>query len=250
MKLKVLGSSSNGNCYLLEGEKTGLILEAGIPFKSILKSVGNAFGKYCGVLVSHAHLDHSKSVKDFIHHGVSVYSENQTFKLLNVSNILAKPVKHGSLYNIGDFSVIPFQLKHDIDCLGYLIKHEEMGVLMFATDTYYIPNKFSGLNHILIEANYDTEILNMNLKNKIVKHFVRKRIIASHMSLDSTIEFLKSNDLSKTKSIVLLHLSDKNSDSQMFKKRVASETGIPTHIAEKGLELNLIKSWEKIMATN
>jgi len=33
MKLKVLGSGSSGNCYLLENESEALMLECGLPFK-------------------------------------------------------------------------------------------------------------------------------------------------------------------------------------------------------------------------
>lgn len=32
MKLKVLGSGSSGNCYILESETEALIIEVGLPF--------------------------------------------------------------------------------------------------------------------------------------------------------------------------------------------------------------------------
>lgn len=37
MKLKVLASSSAGNCYLLQSPTGGLLLEAGIPWKGTRK---------------------------------------------------------------------------------------------------------------------------------------------------------------------------------------------------------------------
>ena len=39
MKLKVLGSGSSGNCYLLESDTECLILEAGLPFMEVKKAL-------------------------------------------------------------------------------------------------------------------------------------------------------------------------------------------------------------------
>jgi len=40
MLLKVLGSSSKGNCFILENEEESLIIECGIPFLEIKKGLG------------------------------------------------------------------------------------------------------------------------------------------------------------------------------------------------------------------
>lgn len=39
MRLKVLGSGSSGNCYILENENEALIIEAGLPFMEVKKAV-------------------------------------------------------------------------------------------------------------------------------------------------------------------------------------------------------------------
>ena len=39
MKLRILGSSSSGNCYLLEDESECLVIEAGLPFKEVKKAL-------------------------------------------------------------------------------------------------------------------------------------------------------------------------------------------------------------------
>ncbi|MDS2204199.1 MBL fold metallo-hydrolase, partial [Clostridioides difficile] len=39
MKIKVLGSSSKGNCYLLQLKNETLILECGVSYKEILKGL-------------------------------------------------------------------------------------------------------------------------------------------------------------------------------------------------------------------
>ena len=57
MKLKCLGSSSAGNCYLLtsDSEET-LILDCGIPIKEVKKGLNWDIRGIKGVIISHAHL--------------------------------------------------------------------------------------------------------------------------------------------------------------------------------------------------
>lgn len=56
MKLKVLGSSSKGNSYILESRNEALILEAGINFSHVQKALNFQTGKVRGVCVTHEHL--------------------------------------------------------------------------------------------------------------------------------------------------------------------------------------------------
>ena len=57
MRLKCLGSSSAGNCYLLtsNSEET-LILDCGIPIKEIKKGLNWDIRGISGVIITHAHL--------------------------------------------------------------------------------------------------------------------------------------------------------------------------------------------------
>ena len=61
-----------------------------------------------------------------------------------------------------------------------------------------------------------------------------------HLELNDTIFALRENFSPKTNTIVLLHLSNGNSNAEMFKNRVKEELGFfNVHIAEKGLTLQL-----------
>ena len=65
MRLKVLGSSSAGNCYLIEANKDKLILDAGINFKEVQKELRFNFEGIQGVLITHEHMDHLKYAPNF-----------------------------------------------------------------------------------------------------------------------------------------------------------------------------------------
>ena len=56
MKLRVLGSSSAGNCYILENNTEALIIEAGLPFMEAKKALDFNTKKIQGVVISHEHL--------------------------------------------------------------------------------------------------------------------------------------------------------------------------------------------------
>ena len=66
MILKTVSTGSTGNCYLLiAGSGETLILDCGIPIMEIKKALNWNIKNVVGVLCTHKHLDHSKSLKDF-----------------------------------------------------------------------------------------------------------------------------------------------------------------------------------------
>lgn len=57
MKLTCLGSSSAGNCYLLQADSgETLIIDCGIPIKAIKKGLDWNIRRIKGVIISHTHL--------------------------------------------------------------------------------------------------------------------------------------------------------------------------------------------------
>lgn len=242
MKLKVLGSGSSGNCYLLQNENENeiLMLECGLPWKIILKGLDFNLNNVVGCLVTHCHKDHSKAINDVLNNSIDVYSSNGTLKAMNIENYRAKIVSSEHQFSVGEFMVMPFAAEHDAaEPLGFLIQHNDFGKLLFITDSYYCQYNFSKLNHIMIECNYSKSILDENIKNGLIHPTLANRLLKSHFSLDHVKEFLKANDLSQCREIVLLHLSESNSNAAQFKEEIEKLTGIPVYIAEKGLELEL-----------
>lgn len=242
MVLKVLGSSSHGNCYLIEvNDNEKLILDAGINFKDVQKELNFSFKGVQGVLVTHEHMDHLKYAPNFALYGINIYASAGTFNKLNLVGHRFKVIKALKQFTIGNFTILPFDTQHDaVEPLGFLIQYRPTGEkLLYATDTYYIKYKFNKLNYLLLECNYSKETAKTNAKNGEINKTRYTRLLESHFSLENVINFLKSNDLSYAKNIVLCHLSDKNSDQNVMRHRVYEETKIKTTIAEPGLNLEL-----------
>jgi phosphoribosyl 1,2-cyclic phosphodiesterase len=238
MKLKVLGSASSGNCYLLESENSCLIIEAGIPFSKLKIALDFNIAKVQGVLCSHIHSDHSKFLSEYAKGGIKVYLSSQNEHPAR-ENPMSYKFKDHELIMIGDFAAMPFPVVHDVPCHGFLLKHEEMGNAVFITDTNYSPFKFSRINQWLIEANYVQDLLDENTENGSIPDYVRKRVMRSHMSLQTVKDLLNANDLSQTQNIILLHLSSGNSDAARFKDEIEALTGTLVTVADKGIEINL-----------
>lgn len=242
MRLIVLGSSSEGNCYLLEGRSETLILEAGVRTPEIKKALTWDLRKVSGCLVSHRHNDHARSVRGLVDCGIKVYALDDVLEQKGVGESpFSCPIKPLERISIGGFKVLPFDVCHDVPCLGFVISHEEMGKMLFITDTMMTEYRFKGINHFMLEANYSDELLDDSIKRGMVPESMRERLHHSHMELGTTIGVLRANNLEETSNVILIHLSGNNSDAERFKAAVESACGVPVMVAVPGMERELSK---------
>lgn len=237
MKLRCLGSSSSGNCYILQNEKEILVIEAGIKFSAVKEAIDFNVKNIVGCLVSHRHGDHAKYVGNYLLSGIPVLAHEDVFRTNGSESSLCKPIEHQKAYRLGGFKIMPFLLEHDVPCFGFVIKHEETGKILFCTDTNEIPYSFSGLNNIIVEANYNEETMYENIRDGRLNATHQARVCKSHMDFKDTIEFLLSNDLTSVNNIVLIHLSSSNSDPAHFTKTVEERICKKVHIADKNLDI-------------
>lgn len=227
MNIKCIGSGSKGNAYIVSDGHTTLLLECGIQFKKIQKACNFKISDIAECLITHEHKDHCLCVNELLKRGIVVAATPGTLKALDIIN---HPYAHMLLIDdtsvvhcIGTFQYKPFRTEHDADdpC-GFLIHSTATGeTLLYLTDSYYCRYTFAGLTDIMIECNYDDESL-INSNDNLT---LRKRVLKSHMSLENCIRFLKSNDISNVDCIYLIHLSDRNSDEDRMKRKVAEATG-------------------------
>lgn len=241
LKLYVCGSSSKGNCYIVESKAGKLILDCGINFREVQKELQFNFNNLIGVLVTHEHQDHSKYITHFAKAGINIYSSQGTFDSLNLKGHRFKKIKALEQFNLGDFLILPFDTEHDAkEPLGFVIYDKiSKEKLLYATDTYFIRYRFKRLNYLLLECNYSTDILKNNRSNGDIHKVLYQRLLTSHFSLENVLEFLKANDLTYMRKIVLCHLSDKNSDENIMVNEIANLTGITPIIADKNMNLEL-----------
>lgn len=228
LEIKVIASGSKGNCYYLNDGSTALLLECGIKFKDIQKALNFDLSQIKGVLVSHEHGDHSKALKDILKRRLYVYMSKGTKEFFNIKDNCINEIYHGVDIQIGTWRVLPFYLQHDAaEPLGFVLTSDNGYRVLFATDTYVIPYAFKGVTHMLIECNYDHEAL-QEARDNGLQEFRYKRILKSHNSLESTLDYLNKVDKSKLEEIHLIHLSEGNANKEKMIDAVYGLTKIKT----------------------
>lgn len=233
MKLKCLGSSSAGNCYLLTSNSgETLILDCGIPIKEIKKGLDWNIKDVVGVLCTHKHLDHSKSLDNFKKMSIPVFVPYQ---------------RNYNKKNYGGFTIYPFPLQ-TLDgnwthtdasgelcpIYGFLITHPEMGRMLYITDCEVIKWKFKDINHILLGVNYDKDLIDRDNTGKA------NHVFRGHLSIDTACDFVKANYSDSLQNIIMCHLSSENSDRDSFiekMKKVACGANVDVAAAGKSWDL-------------
>lgn len=233
MDIKVIASGSSGNAYLIDDGYGTLLLDAGVPIKQIQAATGFMVSQLSGVLLSHEHGDHSKAAKDLMKLGVNVYSSRGTYEKLRLSGHRAKVLESGRSYLVGDkWAVIPFDTIHDCaQPFGYIVISVATGEkVLFVTDSMYLDTVYNGLDYMIIETNYSEEAIKESVEQGVISPELMKRIMKSHMSLETVQEYLANCDLSQCKEIYLAHLSSDNSRADEFKEAIQRQTGVIVHI--------------------
>ena len=224
MRFTQHASSSAGNLYTLSNNTEQIIIEAGIPFREIQKALRFSLGGFSGCLITHEHQDHAKAARDLLKAGVDVYMSKGTADALNLKSHRLHIIEPGKQFKIGGFSIMPFSIEHDCkEPLGFLVQ-SGADKLLFVTDTHYVRYRFNGLTLIAVECNHSLDLITE------LEPVRRKRLMETHMSLETCVELLKANDLSKVRQIHLLHLSSGNSDAELFQRTIEDLTGIPVYI--------------------
>lgn len=257
MKLRFmsLGSGSCGNCYYLGLDDYGILIDAGIPSKTIratLKKEGIPFESICAVFVTHDHADHIKALGVIASKAnIPVYATKETHVGINKNYCMNKPldpmyvryVEKGEKMSFRSFEITPFEVPHDgTDNVGYFI---EVGDLKFciATDLGHITDTVSyyveQANHLVIEANYEEQMLYMGRYPQFLKDRVAG--LTGHLSNQDTARYIAKNFNCNLKNIWLCHLSEENNHPELAYKTVQMELASYGIIAGKDVMLNVLK---------
>ncbi|MDD4515847.1 MBL fold metallo-hydrolase [Massilibacteroides sp.] len=235
MKLSFLclASGSSGNCYYLGTQEYGILIDAGIgirTIKKVLKDRGIDFERVIGVIITHDHADHIKTVgclgekynipiyaTEMVHRGIekSRYVEEVLYQS---KRIIEKEIS----FQIKDFRITAFEVPHDsTDNVGYYIEFGEQRFTI-ATDVGHITETISKYlckaNRLILEANYDEEML----KFGSYPAFLKERVSSptGHLSNREAAEFLATHYTPELKDVWLCHLSKDNNHPELVYKTI------------------------------
>jgi phosphoribosyl 1,2-cyclic phosphodiesterase len=181
LKFLSLSSGSSGNCYYLGTEHYAILIDAGIPVRSIqkvLKENNLPFDKIYGLLITHDHTDHIRSAGSIgeLYH-IPVYATRQVHSGMERNYGMQKKLSSASRRNLErdvevtlpgtDFRVTPFTVPHDsTDNVGYYIEAgsgEHTIRFCLATDVGHVTpdirHYLRRADHVVIESNHDIDML-------------------------------------------------------------------------------------------
>ena len=242
-----LGSGSCGNCYYLGNSHYGMLIDAGLGPRIIKKRLGDHgvdFSSVYALLVTHDHYDHIKSAGYLSEKlNIPVYATEKVHRGIRscplvkntINGSTRRVVEKGEPFRIEDFRITAFGVPHDSsDNAGYFFEFGNHK-LTLATDIGAVTDElihYTGkTNHLVIESNYDEEMLH----NGRYPYFLKQRISngTGHLSNRQTAEFLANNCSPYLRNIWLCHLSGDNNSPDLAYETVKSE------LIRKGIEVGV-----------
>lgn len=216
-----LCSGSKGNATYVGDKSKGILIDAGIGIRNFTKFMSMAdidLKSIKSILITHEHSDHVKGLSKIAEVlDVPVIASLGTLEQI-IEKKLVKPTT--KLYeldkkqiNLFDMEVHSFNTSHDSShSLGYKIKTSDNKTVSVCTDlgvvTQQVQDALFGSDAVLIESNYDEEML----RNGAYPLFLKKRIASNygHLSNEDCAKLIYNLLENGTNNFLLGHLSEQN----------------------------------------
>ena len=250
MKFKTIASGSKGNCSIVLCDETKLIIDMGISYLTLKKSLEEnslSFDQFTGILITHNHKDHINGLASLIKKtNIPAFLPKEMYE--GLKEVLPKDrcIFIDDVFNINDVKIELIHTSHDAPCsVGFIIDYNDKS-MVYVTDTGYINrkylNKMTKKDLYLIESNHD-EVM---LMDGPYPRFLKERVISDkgHLSNTTTSKYLKKIVGNNTKCVLLAHISEKNNTEELAyecTKKELEGTNIEILIAKQYEESPLIE---------
>ena len=224
IRFQILGSSSSGNCALIETEQTRILLDAGFSGRRIeqmLEEIGKPIDTVEAVFLTHEHGDHICGLRGLARHRhlefFANYGTAQLARGKASSELRWRLFESGMSFAFKDLQVETVRLPHDaMDPVGFIFRTEGTDLfnpacsLAWMTDLGHAPSKLAervrDVQVLLLEANHDPDLLDRDTKRP---ESVKRRISGRHGHLSNAAAqaFLASVAAPRWSRVLLGHLS-------------------------------------------
>ncbi len=223
-------SGSSGNGYFVKSDNTNILVEVGLSCVKIFENL-KLFDvqpyKITGVVLSHEHWDHSRSLNrtSEVTTHASFYATKGTFESLTKKTARIDPermkiIRGGETFMIGEVRVSAFSLSHDAaEPVGFSFQRNGKKISI-VTDTGCVTDEIreavKGSDLLVVEANHEENIL---LYGKY-PYDLKRRILGDkgHLSNEAAAkcisDFLKTTDKKRIPRVLLAHISQENNTPQ------------------------------------
>lgn len=218
VRLCMLGSGSSGNCSCMVTDEGALLIDGGLSARQTvlrLAEIGVDISDVRAICVSHEHQDHICGLR-VLHqrHGIPLYANAATVdSLRRYPDIAALPwnlFSTGHPFALGNTLIEPFSVPHDAaDPVGFVITNgtNRVGVVTdMGMPTALIRERLRRCHAIVLESNYDEQLLHLSARPWSLKQRIRGR--QGHLSNDGAAQLLTEIANPDMQHVFLAHLSE------------------------------------------
>ncbi|NNU77987.1 MBL fold metallo-hydrolase [Clostridium estertheticum] len=255
-----LYSGSSGNSIFVASQNTKILVDAGMPGKSIegaLKYINQDPNDLDGIFITHEHSDHIKGAGIVSRrYNTPIYANEDTWKAMEskIGNIKEDNIRiiNNNSVDIMDMHITNYKLSHDAAApIGYALYTGKKKACI-ATDLGYfseeVKNIIKDADVVLLESNHDVEMV----KFGPYPYSLKRRILSDvgHLSNDACGQAIVDIMGNKYKHIILGHLSKTNNFPDLAYQTVVNilkenniEIGkeISLNLAKRDMPSNLIE---------
>ena len=260
MKFCSLYSGSTGNSLFVQGNDTKILIDAGVSAEKItegLASIDVDIKEINAIIVTHEHIDHIRSIGTIAKKwNIPVYANLGTWNGIENEKAVTKIgeknyFKTNKEFEIGDLKIIPFSTSHDaMDSCGFSIENDGRKISI-ATDlgemTKEVQDNLKGSKFILLEANYEPEVL----RCCSYPYLVKTRIAGNrgHLSNGDAGKAISKLVNFGLQNVMLGHLSKESNFPELAYKSVLNEM-MKNGIKEKDIEIGIASRIEPSKIVN
>jgi phosphoribosyl 1,2-cyclic phosphodiesterase len=221
LRFASLASGSGGNCLVADADGTRILIDCGLNLTDTerrLRRLDLAPSDIHGILITHEHGDHAHGVFDFAAaHNIVVYLTYGTMLAMKAEGKVVEGVRMVFINGrqseaVGGMLVIPFTVPHDArEPVQFVISdgNRKLGVLTdIGAPTAHVIQALSGLDALVLECNYDRDML----WNGGYPKWLKQRIAGpfGHLDNEDSGRLLAALDCSRLKHVIGAHLSQQN----------------------------------------
>lgn len=245
-----LASGSSGNSCYVGNSNGGIIIDAGIRadrIEDILSEHGVNMKHVRALLLTHDHSDH-------VRYSYNLLRNNRHLSLLCTPRVLNGLLRRHSIskrikeyhtpifkeipFKVADMEITAFDVPHDgSDNMGFSIEYSSHRFVL-ATDLGCVTERarhyMSRANYLVIEANYDSDMLRAGKYPEYLK--ARIRMDNGHLDNAATAAFIQEIINPELKYIFLCHLSQDNNTPSIAVKTVQEALTAKGVTVGKGME--------------
>lgn len=223
-RIQILGTSSSGNCALIETRRTRILLDAGFSgrrLEGLLKQAGKPIETIDAVFLTHEHSDHIAGLRGLARHKhlkfFANYGTAQVAQAKLSRDLQWKVFETGRSFTFKDLSIETVLLPHDaMEPVGFVFRtggkdlFDPRGSLAWMTDLGHVPGSLGefvrDVQLLVLEANHDPDLLEGDAKRPFS---VKQRISGRHGHLSNAAarHFLETVDRPLWRRVLMAHLS-------------------------------------------